>query len=541
MLDPHDFEPVYPHLFRGPWPDRLITDYLREHAAATPEQPAVVDESRSRKTVLGFRELALRVDRAATGLLRAGVQPNEVVCFQLPNYWEFVVLQLALVRIGAISCPLMPIFRERELKLMLGQSACRVLIIADRYRNFAYVPMLEKLRPALPGLERVYVVGDDVPAWAEPFAALLDTEPDMQALDAARPAAGAPTQLLYTSGTSGEPKGVVHIHNTLIEANRLHIRHFGLTAKDTVYIPSPCAHQTGFLYGMWLALMLGATAVYQDIWDVRVALDLMVRWNVAFVQAATPFLVDLVGEVQREGRRPDHLRIFVATGAAVPRALAQQARKVLETNVCGAWGTTEGCLVTAGTPSDPPEKAWQTDGRRLPEMDLRIVDKQGNSLPPGTEGRFQVKTRCLFTTYLHHPDWYRDAVAPDGWFDTGDLGIVDADGYIRITGRIKDVVNRGGEKVPVAEVEQVLYENPAVADVAIVAMPDPRLGERACAYVVVRDGATFTLEGMRGFLEARGMSKTYWPERVEIVAGLPRTPSGKIQKFLLRERAAKLT
>ncbi len=541
MLDAKALEPVYPHLFEGPWPDRLITDYLREHAAGTPERVAVVDESRGCKVALGFRELADRVDRVATGLLRAGVKPNEVVCFQLPNYWEFVVLQLALVRIGAISCPLMPIFRERELLLMVKQSACRILVIADRYRKFAYPPMVDKLRDQLPDLERVYVVGDEVPAWAAPFNDLLDTDPDPQALDAARPRADAPTQLLYTSGTSGEPKGVLHIHNTLIQANLLHIRHFGLGAEDTVYIPSPCAHQTGFLYGMWLALMLGATGVYQDVWDARIALDLMIRWNVAFVQAATPFLVDLVEQVKREQRRPERLRIFVATGAAVPRALAQEAREVLHTSVCGAWGTTEGCLVTAGTPTDPPEKAWQTDGRLLPEMDLRIVDADGKILAPGDEGRFQVKTRCVFTTYLHHPEWYRQTIATDGWFDTGDLGVVDADGYIRITGRIKDVVNRGGEKVPVAEVEQLLYEHPAVAEVAIVAMPDPRLGERACAFVVTRDGATLTLADVREHLQAHGMAKPYWPERVEVVGELPRTPSGKIQKFLLRQRAAELT
>lgn len=539
MLDATALASVYPQLFQGEWPDRLITDYLREHATRTPDRVAVVDESRGRKTALTFSELARRVDRIATGLLRAGVRPNEVVCFQLPNYWEFVALQLALVRVGAISCPLMPIFRERELRLMLGQSACRVLVIADHYHKFAYPPMVEKLRAALPGLERVYVVGDKVPAWAEPFDALLDGDPDPQALDAARPSPDAPTQLLYTSGTSGEPKGVLHIHNTLIQANLLHIRHFGLSAQDTVYVPSPCAHQTGFLYGMWLALMLGATAVYQDVWNPRIALDLMIRWKVAFVQAATPFLVDLVEQVKIEGRRPDQLRMFVATGAAVPRPLAQEARDVLRTSVCGAWGTTEGCLVTAGTPDDPPEKAWQTDGRLLPEMDLRIVDKHGGVLPPGTEGRFQVKTRCMFIAYLHHPEWYRQVITEDGWFDTGDLGVADADGYIRITGRIKDVVNRGGEKVPVAEVEQLLYEHRAVAEVAIVAMPDPRLGERACAFVVLRNGAALTLADVRSFLEARGMTKTYWPERVEVVTELPRTPSGKIQKYLLRQRAAK--
>lgn len=541
MPEPKDLmAPVYPHLLEGEWPERLITDFLHEHARRKPEKPALVDESRGRRVVLGFAGLADRVDRIATALLGLGVRPGEVVCFQLPNYWEFVALQLALSRIGAVSCPLIPVFRERELRLMVGQSESRILVVPDRFRNFDYPRMVEGLRGDLPQLERVFVVGDDVPAWAEPFEELLEAEPDRKALEAVRPSPSDPTQLLYTSGTSGEPKGVVHVHNALILADLLHIEHFGLGEEDTVFVPSPCAHQTGFLYGMWLAMVLGATAVYQDVWDGRRGLELVRRYGVRFVQAATPFLVDLVEAVNETGKSPEDLRIFVATGASVPRKLAQEAREVLGASVCGAWGTTEGCLVTAGTPDDPPEKTWQTDGRLLPRMEMRVVDDGGNPLPAGREGRFQVRTPCLFTTYLHHPEWYRTAVSPDGWFDTGDLAVVDDEGYMSITGRVKDIINRGGEKVPVAEVEQLLYEHPAVSDVAIVAMPDPRLGERACAYVVLRKGATLTLEDVRGYLLARGMAKQYWPERIEVVEELPRTASGKIQKYVLRERAARL-
>jgi cyclohexanecarboxylate-CoA ligase len=540
MLDPEALAPVYPHLFEREWPERLVTDFLRKHARSKPDKPALVDESRGRSVVLGFAELADRVDRIATSLLKMGVRPGEVVCFQLPNYWEFVALQFALVRVGAVSCPLIPVFRERELKLMVGQSESRFLFIPDTFRGFDYPSMVEGLRPSLPALERVFVVGDEVPGWTEPFESLLETAPDPETLEAARPAPSEPTQLLYTSGTSGEPKGVLHVHNTLVLADLLHIEHFGLREDDTVFVPSPCAHQTGFLYGMWLAMVRGATAVYQDIWEGRRALDLVTRHGVRFVQAATPFLVDLVEAVKERGVTPEALRIFVATGASVPRRLAQEAREVLGASVCGAWGTTEGCLVTAGTPEDPPEKSWQTDGRLLPRMEMRVVDEKGNPLPAGREGRFQVRTPCLFTTYLHHPEWYRTAVSPDGWFDTGDLAVIDGDGYMSITGRVKDIINRGGEKVPVAEVEQLLYEHPAVSDVAVVAMPDPRLGERACAYVVLRKGASLSLHKVQEYLRTCGMAKQYWPERVEAVEELPRTPSGKIQKYLLRKRAAGL-
>lgn len=521
----------------GLWPQRLVTDYLADAAAWTPDRAAVVDPSRGGRRVLTYGELADAVDRCATGLLGIGVRPGETVAFQLPNWWEFVVLQLALVRIGAVSCPLMPIFRERELGFMLGQSGCRLLVVPREFRGCDHVALARAVQRQVSTLRRVIVVGDDGP---DGFNELLRQPADVAALGGHRPAADAITQLLYTSGTSGEPKGVLHTHNALLGATLAHIRHFGLTDRDTVYIPSPTAHQTGFLYGMWLAIVLGSTAIYQDIWDPARALVLFDEWRPGFVQAATPFLGDLCEAARQRGRPPAGLRLFVATGAPVPRVLAQMARSVLRCEVVGGWGTTESGLVSGGSPGDPPEKLWQTDGRVLAPMGMRVVDGAGRELPPGVEGRFQVWTPAMFVGYLGHPDWYRSAFTDEGWFDSGDLATIDAEGFMRITGRTKDVINRGGEKIPVAEVEELLYAHPAVAQAAVVGMPDPRLGERACAFVVLQAGAALSLQDVQRHLEASGTAKQYWPERLETVDSLPRTPSGKIQKFQLRQRIAEL-
>jgi 3-phosphoshikimate 1-carboxyvinyltransferase len=343
-------------------------------------------------------------------------------------------------------------------------------------------------------------------------------------------------QLLFTSGSTGEPKGVLHRHEVLDGAADAHIHHFGLGSEDVIYIPSPLAHQTGFLYGMWIAIRLGAPQVLQEIWNAELGHETMGRYNVTFVQAATPFLADLTAL----GERPEALRTFVATGAAIPRELARAARETLRAEVGGAWGTTESCLGTAFAPGDPPERAWQTDGRALDGVSVRVVDDHGHQLPPGTEGNFEVQTPWLFEGYINRPELTAEALTKDGFYRTGDLARVDDQGHMRISGRVKDVINRGGEKIPVAEIEQLLYAHPGVREVAIVAMRDDRLGERACAFVVLEPGAELDLDGVRAHLESHRVTKTYWPERLEPVDALPKTPSGKIRKYVLRELAQRI-
>jgi cyclohexanecarboxylate-CoA ligase len=490
-----------------------------------PQANAVVeiDESGEART-LTWSELADAVDRVAALLLSLGVTDGEPVAYQLPNRLEFVVISLATLRIGAVCEPLMPIFREHELEFMLNRSGARVLFVPDRFRGRDHRHMALGLRAECTNLEHVVVLGEEdwVPVEASAIAAR-------------RPRADQSAQLLFTSGTSGEPKGVLHRHEVLDQAARMHIAHFGLGADDVVYVPSPLAHQTGFLYGMWIALLLGVPQVVQTVWDAEVSLDAMRRFGVTFVQAATPLLADIVRVASETGTVPEALKVFVATGAAIPRELAREARSVLGTEVGGAWGTTEGCLGTGFAPGDPPELASSTDGRALDGVVLRIVDDRGLEVPAGVEGNFELLTPTLFEGYVGRPDLTEEALTADGYYRTGDLARVDPDGYLRITGRVKDVINRGGEKVPVAEIEQLLYGHPAVREIAIVAMPDQRLGERACAFVVLEPGEGFDFASMQQHLDANRVTKTYWPERLEVVDSLPRTPSGKIQKYVLRD------
>jgi cyclohexanecarboxylate-CoA ligase len=510
----------------------LILDDLEAHAEAHPDGRAAMEVDAAGQTrEMTWTQLLQTSERVAAALLELGVAPGEPVAFQLPNRLEFLAIALGTLRVGAVCEPLMPIFREHELEFMLHASAARVLFVPGRFRGRDHATVAHDLAPRLPALEHVVVMGEE-------YAHLLaGAAPDPSRLAARRPSGEATAQLLFTSGSTGEPKGVLHRHDVLDRAADAHIAHFGLTAGDVIYIPSPLAHQTGFLYGMWIALRLGAAQVMQEVWDADRGFEAMQRCGVTFVQCATPFLADLVRVAGERGEAPAELRTFVATGAAIPRELAREARTALQAEVGGAWGTTESCLGAAFAPGGPPERAWTSDGGPMPNVSLRIVDDDGAELPSGTEGNFEVLTDCLFDGYLNRPDLTSEAVTADGWYRSGDLATLDGDGQLRITGRVKDVINRGGEKVPVAEIEQLLYAHPAVAEVAIVAMPDERLGERACAFVVLADGARLDFAAMQAHLDFHRVTKTYWPERLQVVSELPRTPSGKIQKFILRDQA----
>jgi cyclohexanecarboxylate-CoA ligase len=519
----------------------LLGDDLARWAQRDPAGTAVVCvDADGADHVLSWGELDADSARVAGRLLELGVAPGEPVAYQLPNRLEFLTVTCAALRIGAVCMPLMPIFREREVGSILAQASPRVLIVPDAFRGVDHAALAARIAAGLATLEHIVVVPDYAALLADGPAAV----PGGDVLADRRPAPSDIAQLLFTSGSTGDPKGVLHRHDVLTRAADAHIAHFGLTGEDVIYIPSPLAHQTGFLYGMGIALRLGVTQIAQERWSGEAGYDAIARHRGTFTQAATPFLADLVA-VARERGPAAHtpLRMFVATGAAVPRALAREARSVLDAEVGGGFGTTESCMGAGFVSGAADERAWTTDGRALANVRLRVVDDRGRELAPGIEGNFEIQTDTLFAGYLNRPEATAAALSPDGYYRPGDLATIDADGYLEITGRVSDVINRGGEKIPVAEIEQLLYRHPAVAETAIVAMPDARLGERACAFVVLKNvspAPTLSFAEMQAHFDAHNVARTYWPERLELVAELPRTPSGKIQKFVLRDRASGL-
>lgn len=529
-------EQVEEYTSQGLWTNRTITDFLDDVAERTPDKVAFIDSRRE----ISYGELKEQVDHCALGLLELGVGPGDVVSFQLPNWIEWVVVHYAASRIGAISNPLIPIYRQREVGFMVGLARSKVIVVPSDFRGFDYVGMVEELRGDWPALEHVLVVdgksGEGTQSWENFMATPWESRRDPGSLPDLRPDPNEVTLLIFTSGTTGEPKGVMHTHNTVVAANNPLPARLGITSDSVIHMASTLAHLTGFLYGARLNVQNGATCVLQDLWDAATFVRLVEKHRITYTSAATPFLHDVLHAPNLEEHDMSSLALFCCMGAPIPRAIVREAkRKLPGLMVLGGWGQSENGLVTLGIPGDPEEKVIDTDGYPWPGMHIRTVDSDGHEVAPGAEGRLQVYGPTLFVGYAERLEMTRKSF--DGpWFETGDLAVIDADGYVNITGRTKDVIIRGGENIPVTYIENVLYENPKLDAVAIVATPDPRLQERACACVMVKPGVDFTFEEMKEFLQDRGVAKQYWPERLEVLAELPKTPSGKIRKFELREQ-----
>ena len=392
---------------------------------------------------------------------------------------------------------------------MLNFGESKVFIVPKTFRNFDYAEMAQGMRANLPHLRHVVVVDGDGP---DSFAALLldDQAPPL----AATPIAPDDVMLLmYTSGTTGEPKGVMHTANTLFSNLYAYKERMELGPDEVILGASPMAHLTGYGYLATLPVILNATTVLQDIWDAGKALAIVRAEGITFSMASATFAADLCNAVEQGDRSAPSFTRFNCAGAPIPPVLIERAERLMNLQICSAWGMTENGAVTVTEPARAREKSGCSDGRPLPGMEVKVCDPMGVPLPPGETGELFVRGASLFAGYLKRP--HLNGIDADGWFDTGDVACIDAEGYIRITGRTKDVVIRGGENIPVVEIENLLYKHPAIAAVAIVGYPDKRLGERVCAFVSLKPGTRFSFEEMVAYLE---------PAPANGQAVLPRAP-----------------
>jgi cyclohexanecarboxylate-CoA ligase len=518
----------------GFWRDESLETYLDRWARERPAKTALVD-GQGRYT---WEALARAVDRVAHGLRAHGVERGSVISCQLPNWNETVLIFLAALRLGAVVNPIPPTYRASELRFMLGLLESQVAVVPAAFRGFGHAGMLASLRPALPRLEHVFVARGQGPEGTLPLATLTDEAWEARAGRGGLPGtdANAVHEVVFTSGTTGEPKGVMHTQNTTLSTIYRAIERLEFSDRDVVLMASTLGHQTGYLFGYCLTLLLGATAVWLDVWSAGEGARLIEAEGVTFTMGATPFLRDLT--YTEAGRDLRSLRLFISAGAPVPRPLVRDARARLGCAISAGWGMTENGLATCNGLRDAEEKVFGSDGAPLPGMELQVVDGDGAPVPAGREGDLLVRGAAQFVGYFERPQFTADAHTVDGWFKTGDRGTLDSAAYLVITGRSKDVIIRGGENIPVVEVENLLYTHPKIAGVAIVAMPDPRMGERACAVVIPREGQTITLGEIVAFLERHELARQKFPERLELVSEFPMTPSGKIQKYRLRELVA---
>jgi cyclohexanecarboxylate-CoA ligase len=516
------------HRAAGYWSDELIDGFVADLAAdgATASSLAVLDGDVS----LTYAELDARVNAIAGALGRMDVDKGDVVSWQLPNWWEAVALHHGILRCGAVSNPIIPIYRRGEVEFILRQAETKVFVHPAEFRGFDYREMVEEMAPGLPALRQSVVVRGESTSGLD-FAHLLEAgaAPEVER------AATDPAVLMYTSGTTSDPKGVVHPHATLVRENHGIAAAWSLGADDRVFMPSPLTHVTGLLYGAQLPSMLGTFVVLQDVWQPRAALALIERHRLSFFAAATPFLYGLTHCEDLVERDVSSLRWIGCGGADVPPGLVREAEERLGCLVARGYGSTEYPTATQGWVEDPLDARAETDGRPVAGTELKIVDEEGVELPAGERGELLVRGPERFTGYLVQPA-DAEVFDADGWFATGDMGSLDVGGHLTIEGRKKDIILRGGENISVKEVEDHLHAYPKIADVAIVAMPDPVMVERACAFVVPAGDEEPTLPELSEYLRGRGLAIQKVPERLELVDELPKNLAGKVQKFKLRER-----
>lgn len=521
----------------GWWRDETIVDDLRRAAAATPDRQALVCYQGGTVARLTYAELAAKVDRIAGNLVRLGVRPGDVVTIQLPNSWQLVALCLACARIGAVAGPVVPIMRRREVEFMVRLTESPIYIAAADFRGFSYADLAAEVAATVPTLRhRVLLGGGGADDGLDFDRELLVTEPPAVDFDALAAGPDDPAQVMFTSGTTGEPKGVVHSHNTLYSMNKAQADVLGLSDVDVTAMGSPTSHQAGYTWNFVMPLLLGATSVHVDVWDPKLMLGILADERVTFFMGAPTFLSDLIEAQRAEPAELAALHTFATGSAPIAPLLVEQAGDVLGCRLYALWGMTENGCVTITRPEQPVLRAAESDGTVVPGMEVRIADQDtGEPVPVGQPGSLQVRGAGQCLGYYRRDEVYAASVTDDGWFDTGDLARDDGHGGIRITGRVKDLILRGAENIPAVEVEAALLRHDAIKDVAVVGYPDERLGERACA-VLVTTGSRLELDDLRVHLAGLGMAKRYWPERLEFVPALPRTPSGKIQKFALRDQ-----
>lgn len=523
----------------GYWGDAGLYDHWRLAVLAGPEREAVVDSRGHRAT---YAEVDERAARLAGHLRSAGVEPGDVVTVQLPNWAEFVVVNVACLKLGAIVNPTLPQHRFAEVRYQVGRCRSAALVVPTRFRSAEYGEQARRIAAECPHVRAVVAVenGGADAAGVPGYAAALEHDPLPEA-DCTPGRATDVAAVLFTSGSESRPKGVMLTHDNVLAGERAFIGDLGIVPADRMFMPAPLAHATGYLHGMTMPYLVGGTSVLLDVFSGADAVAMVNGERATCGMGATTIIRDMFDAADRCGPFHDGLRFLCCGGAPVPRALVERA---LSTGVRlhSVYGATESAPHTLTRPGDRIDRVINTDGRPVTGTRIKVVDPRTRAeLPPGVEGEEASRGPGVFAGYLDDPELTAAVLDADGWYYSGDLAVLDEAGYVRITGRIKDVIVRGGENISATEIEAVLAGHPSVKDVAVVAMPDPRLGECACAYVVLHPGAEpITLADVRRRFVEHEVARFKTPERVETIDALPMTSTGKVRKVELRARIAAL-
>lgn len=496
-----------------------------------PDKIAVVDNHGASYT---YSALDHAASCLANWMLAKGIESGDRIAFQLPGWCEFTVIYLACLKIGAVSVPLLPSWREAELVWVLNKCQAKMFFAPTLFKQTRPVDLILPLQNQLPQLQQI--VGVDKLAPATSSLSLSQIIADNTPLTTAITTHGDElAAVLFTSGTEGLPKGVVLTHNNILASERAYCARLNLTWQDVFMMPAPLGHATGFLHRVTAPLLIGARSVLLDIFTPDACLALLEQQRCTCMLGATPFVYDLLNLVEKQPADLSALRFFLCGGTTIPKKVARECQQ-RGIKLLSVYGSTESSPHAVVNLDDPLSRFMHTDGYAAAGVEIKVVDDARKTLPPGCKGEEASRGPNVFMGYFDEPELTARALDEEGWYYSGDLCRMDEAGYIKITGRKKDIIVRGGENISSREVEDILLQHPKIHDACVVAMPDERLGERSCAYVVLKaPHHSLSLEEVVAFFSRKRVAKYKYPEHIVVIEKLPRTASGKIQKFLLRK------
>lgn len=516
---------------QGLWGDASLADYWQQTARAMPDKIAVVDNHGASYT---YSALDHAASCLANWMLAKGIESGDRIAFQLPGWCEFTVIYLACLKIGAVSVPLLPSWREAELVWVLNKCQAKMFFAPTLFKQTRPVDLILPLQNQLPQLQQI--VGVDKLAPATSSLSLSQIIADNTPLTTAITTHGDElAAVLFTSGTEGLPKGVMLTHNNILASERAYCARLNLTWQDVFMMPAPLGHATGFLHGVTAPFLIGARSVLLDIFTPDACLALLEQQRCTCMLGATPFVYDLLNVLEKQPADLSALRFFLCGGTTIPKKVARECQQ-RGIKLLSVYGSTESSPHAVVNLDDPLSRFMHTDGYAAAGVEIKVVDDARKTLPPGCEGEEASRDPNVFMGYFDEPELTARALDEEGWYYSGDLCRMDEAGYIKITGRKKDIIVRGGENISSREVEDILLQHPKIHDACVVAMPDERLGERSCAYVVLKaPHHSLSLEEVVAFFSRKRVAKYKYPEHIVVIEKLPRTASGKIQKFLLRK------
>ncbi len=510
-----------------PQKDQTLQMWLRAQVSQQPDAPAIVDT----EGALSYAQLSDQVAALCSGLTQLGIGKGDVVGVQLPNLRAFVIAFLAVSARGGIFQTLHMPYRSKELRGLLADSQAKAVIATNMQKDSRTTDILS-IRSTLPDLDHVIVAGD-APDGCVSLEALLATRADPS--DQIATDTDDRYLLLYTSGTTAAPKGVPHSYRGFLNNALAAAAEMQIGTDGRILSLAPMSHLYG-LFTMHLSLASGAAMVLLPAFNPATLLDDLTTAKATHIYAAPAHFAPFVANGALTSDHLSDAKLLCLSGAAVPRALAQSVDGIMPGgSVVQLWGMSELQAGTFGRPDDPAEKRFSTAGACVPNTELRILDEDGAVLDAGQQGALHVRGPSVFAGYLNRPDETTRAFDADGWFATGDLATLDADGFLTITGRTKEIINRGGVKFNPIEVEEVLLSLAQIRQCAIVPIADPDLGERGCLCVELAPGAEIDLEDVTAALSLAGMAKYKWPERLAVFETLPTTPTRKIMRGKLSQ------